>query len=393
MSFSVTALKNRILALYQRSTQEEICRRMQELEAIVSLSAALRIARDDKDMVPILLNKIMETMNAQDGAIALLDAKPGFEEKRDLYVVQLAKGSFAKAQGKVFPASALAHNYMDLQEPFLTNDLDKILEQTPLRSDADVGLAADGNAISSSTRSGALVALRSVTETLGFLVVGRRNGTSFSQEEASILKAFAEMAGNALHRARLLREIEANYLGIILSLAKAIDAKDTYTGNHSQRLAEMALAVGKALGINGSLAEDLHWGALLHDIGKIGVPDEILGKPGPLTLQEWTIMRRHPLLGAQILEPIPKLAGAARIVRYHHEWWNGEGYPEGLRGEAIPLGARILAVVDAYSAMTDNRVYRPAMTQAAALAELRRYGGIQFDPYIVDAFLKIVGDL
>lgn len=361
------------------------------LEAIVSLSTALRIAQDDKDMVPVLLDKVLEAMKAQDGAIALLKAEPGFEAEQDLYVVQLARGSFAKAQDKVFPASALVRNGMDLQEPLLTNDLDKILEQTPLRSEADVGGTADGKAIGYHARPGALVALRSVTETLGFLVIGRRNGSSFSQEEASILKAFADMAGNALHRARLHREIEANYLGIVLSLAKAIDAKDTYTGNHSQRLAEMAMAVGKALGINGGLAEDLHWGALLHDIGKIGVPDEILVKPGPLTRQEWAIMKRHPLLGAQILELVPRLAGAARIVRYHHEWWNGEGYPEGLRGEAIPIGARILAVVDAYSAMTDNRVYRPALTHADALAELRRYGGIQFDPRIVDAFLKIVG--
>jgi len=349
---------------------------MRELEAIINLGTALRIASDDKEMVPILLSKVLEVLEAQDGAIALLDARPGSETNQDIYVVHLAKGSFYKAQGSSFPASALIHEGMDLQEPFLTNNLGKVLEQTPLRGNDGLG-------------PGALVALRSATETLGFLVVGRHNGASFSQEEVSILKAFAEMASNALQKARLHKELEAAYLGMVLSLAKTVDAKDSYTGNHSQRLSELALAVGECLGIT-DLAEDLHWGALLHDIGKIGIPDKILNKPGPLTPEEWAIMKQHPLIGAQILEPVPKLVGAARIVRYHHEWWNGEGYPEGLQGEAIPIGARILAVVDAFSAMTDNRVYRAALPQEAALAELRRCRGTQFDPRIVDAFLTIV---
>ena len=130
---------------------------------------------------------------------------------------------------------------------------------------------------------------------------------------------------------------------------------------------------------------------MLHDIGKIAVPDHILRKPTPLTEEEWAIVRQHPVVGAQIMAPVAKLAGAARIVRHHHEWWNGKGYPDGLKGEDIPLGGRILAVVDAYSAITDERAYKPSRSHREAVDELVRCSGTQFDPTIVSAFVAAMG--
>ncbi len=134
----------------------------------------------------------------------------------------------------------------------------------------------------------------------------------------------------------------------------------------------------------------MYWGALLHDIGKIGVPDEILRKAGPLTDEEWELMKRHPELGAEIVAPVKKLVDVAPIIRSHQEKFDGSGYPDGLRGEEIPLGARILAVVDAYGAMTDERVYRKARSHEEALAELRRCAKTHFDPEVVDAFLAVL---
>ena len=176
----------------------------------------------------------------------------------------------------------------------------------------------------------------------------------------------------------------------VLALANAVEAKDTYTADHAKRLAEMALAVGRELGMTARELEDLRYGAILHDIGKIGVPDAILLKPAKLDAEEWRHMRQHPVIGARILAPVPRLAGAARLVRHHHERYDGKGYPDGLRGDAIPLGARILTVVDSYSAILDERVYKAARSHEDAVAELRRCAGTQFDPRVVETFLRLL---
>jgi len=155
-------------------------------------------------------------------------------------------------------------------------------------------------------------------------------------------------------------------------------------------LATWAQAVARALACSEEEVQRVYWGALLHDIGKIGVPDEILRKAGPLTDEEWELMKRHPELGAEIVAPVENLVDVAPIIRSHQEKYDGSGYPDGLRGEEIPLGARILAVVDAYGAMTDERVYRKARSPEDAVAELRRCAGTHFDPEIVEVFLDVL---
>jgi hypothetical protein len=184
-------------------------------------------------------------------------------------------------------------------------------------------------------------------------------------------------------------ELQRTYLQVVMALANAVEAKDTYTSNHAERLRETALAVGRALNMNRLELEEMSYAAILHDIGKIGVPDQILKKTSRLDPDEWSEMRKHPRIGAEILMPIPHLAATANIVSHHHERYDGKGYPDGLARDEIPLGARILAVVDSYSAIVDARAYKQARDERDALAEIKQCAGSQFDPLVVDAFLQL----
>jgi HD-GYP domain-containing protein (c-di-GMP phosphodiesterase class II) len=215
----------------------------------------------------------------------------------------------------------------------------------------------------------------------------------FTQEKLKLAQSIGEQVASALHRAELFAELERAYLQTTVTLANAVNAKDDYTADHSKQLADMAVAIGRELKMSPRELQDLHYGAILHDIGKIGVPDAVLQKPGPLDSGEWEQMRRHPIIGWQILMPVPRLNGVAAMVRHHHERYDGRGYPDRLAGEAIPLGARILNVVDAYSAMTDKRIYKAARSREEAVAELKRCSGAQFDPGLVETFLGLPEEL
>ncbi len=228
-------------------------------------------------------------------------------------------------------------------------------------------------------------------ETMGVLIV-ERDKQSCADAEIRVVKSIAELLMMTLRRVFLFHEVEGAYLNAVLALALASDAKDSYTADHSQRLENIAVAVAEKMGLGEQQIEDLRFGARLHDIGKIGVPDAILKKPGPLTEEEWEIMHKHPEIGENILAPLPRLQGAAKIVRHHHERYDGRGYPDHLAGENIPIGARILSVVDAYGAITDRRVYKSERPHQEALEELKRNAGTQFDPRVVDVFLALYKD-
>jgi putative two-component system response regulator len=169
----------------------------------------------------------------------------------------------------------------------------------------------------------------------------------------------------------------------VAALANAVEAKDPNTEQHCQRLANLAARLGAQAGLDGIDLEAVAYGALLHDVGKIGVPEAILTKPTPLDIDEWEIMRRHPEIGERICEPLAAAGTFTPIVRHHHERWDGRGYPDGLRGEAIPLGARIVGLVDAFDAMTHDRPYRRALPTPVAINELWRESGSQFDRALV----------
>jgi putative nucleotidyltransferase with HDIG domain len=234
--------------------------------------------------------------------------------------------------------------------------------------------------------------LKGADENIGLLVIGDDNGNKnfFTSSQVRLINIIADYSTSAIQRAMLHDRLEDSFLQTVISLANAMDARDSYTGDHSQRMAEIAAEVGKVLGLKPNEVENLRWAAILHDIGKIGVPDEILNKEGPLTKEEWVVMKEHPVIGAQIVEPVTYLSDVSPLIRAHHERYDGTGYPYGLVGEEIPLGARILSVVDAYIAIRDKRVYSESHTHEEAIAELRRFSGTQFDPEVVDVFCKTI---
>ena len=184
------------------------------------------------------------------------------------------------------------------------------------------------------------------------------------------------------------QDLQASYETTLEGWSHALDLRDKETEGHTLRVTELTLRIARAMGFSAEQLVHVRRGALLHDIGKMGVPDQILHKPGPLTEEEWRSMKRHPELAYELLSPIQYLAPALDIPHYHHEKWDGSGYPVGLKGEEIPLAARIFAVVDVYDALTSDRPYRASWSKEQALAYIRSEAGRHFDPAVVDIFLK-----
>jgi putative nucleotidyltransferase with HDIG domain len=212
---------------------------------------------------------------------------------------------------------------------------------------------------------------------------------SFSAKDLQLARGIADITSLALGNVRRFLELERTYVATVEALASALEAKDQYTEDHCRALAEMSLAIGVEIGLPSDRLKILELGALFHDIGKIGIPSEIIRKPGPLTAAERREMNRHPEIGAQILAPVPFLQPVRPIIYASHERWDGKGYPEGIAGEEIPLESRIVFVCDAYHAMTTDRPYRAALPEGEAIRRLKLAAGTQFDQHVVTTFVRL----
>lgn len=213
---------------------------------------------------------------------------------------------------------------------------------------------------------------------------------AFDEDSIALFAAFVHQAAAALENARLYEMNQETFYQTITALAQALEMRDPYTLGHSKRVTYYAVRVAERMGFPAHQIEVLRQAGLLHDIGKIGVRDSVLLKPGRLTSAERAAINRHPDIGDSILNPVESLHEALDVIRVHHEYWDGSGYPNGLRGEDIPPLGRVVAVADAYDAMTSRRPYREAMPIEDAIAEIRRLSGVQFDPAVVDAFLDVI---
>lgn len=233
------------------------------------------------------------------------------------------------------------------------------------------------------------VPLKRKTQTLGAIVLSTQaGGNKLVQDDLRFISTLANQAAIAIENAQLYEELQDYFADTIRALVAAVEAKDTYTYGHSARVTRYSLMIGKELDINPVDLRRLEYLALLHDVGKIGIDEKILRKAGRLDEQEWAVIRNHSAIGGGIIKPIKFLPKGERIIRHHHERFNGTGYPDGLSGESIPLFSRIIAVADSFDAMTTLRPYRQTLKTSEAIDELRRCAGEQFDPRLVDVFVK-----
>lgn len=238
-----------------------------------------------------------------------------------------------------------------------------------------------------------IVALEAISQPVGFLFLGKKQVGDSEHKftfTTHLVELIAGQLSNAIYRIRLNDRLTGTSLEMVKALTKTLEARDYETGLHSQHLAGLSQQLALMMNMSEPESQEIYWAALLHDIGKIGIEDRILHKPGPLTEEEWSMMKQHPEIGAKIVQGLTGLDRVAPLILAHHERMDGSGYPRGLSGDQIPLGARIIAVVDSYNAMIEGRVYRSSRSEAEAIAEISKNSGILFDEKVVRAFKQLI---
>ncbi len=353
----------------------ELLRRAQRhLATLHQVSEQLAGAHETRSLCEAVLTAVLGVTGGDRGALLLKRAEDG--------AVELVASRVAHATSASFTVS----------RTLVADVIDKGLSTFAHDAEADQRYRSGQSVVMQHVRSVMCVPLRTSEEILGALYVDSLSGPGrFSDADLELLAAVGNQAGIALHRVRLLGELEQLFLDTIRAIAATVDAKDGYTHRHSERVAAFARRIAAELGRSAEEQELVEWAALLHDVGKIAVPDSILNKRDRLDSAEYTAMKEHPAHGARILANIQSRAVRDFLpgVRAHHERWDGTGYPDGLKGEAIPLLGRIVGAADFLDAMTSARSYRPAEPLERALERLQEGSGSHFDPAVVRAVLAL----
>ncbi|HIE51807.1 MAG TPA: GAF domain-containing protein [Armatimonadetes bacterium] len=362
------------IAINNARLYDSLQERSARLRALNEIGTALTSSLDRDEVLDRVLKYALDLLGAETGSLMLIDPED-LTQMRIVVARGLPKEVVREARVRI--GDGIAGSVAANGQPV-------VLAQ----GERDV---RSQSAAARRTQAALCVPLKVKDRVIGVLnLSGRRQGGNFTAEDLELVVTLASQAATAIENAQLYDDLREQFVQSIRVIANAIDARDPYTRGHSERVTEYALLIARELGLPEGDLEVVRYGGLLHDVGKIGIRDEILLKPGRLTEEEFQIMKSHPVRGADIISPVRQLQRILPALRYHHERYTVDGYPEGLHGEDIPLIARIIGVADTYDAMTTNRPYRKALPREIALQELIRNRGVQFDPQIVDAFLRCV---
>ncbi len=351
-------------------------RAQRHLTTLHRVSELLASARDLEGMSDATLRAILEVMAADRAALVLRRRDPDNGE------AEVAAARSRTARQEQFTVS----------RTLVADVISKGVSTFAHDASSDARFAEGQSVIGQHVRSVMCVPLRTSDEILGALYVDSLSGAGrFTEVDLELLAAIGNQAGVALHRVRLMGELERLLIDTIRAIAATIDAKDGYTHRHSERVAALSRRLAAEIGMSAAEQDTAELSALLHDVGKIAVPDSILNKPGRLTPEEFAEMKKHPAHGARILANIQSPAVKAVVpgVQSHHERWDGSGYPDGLKGEEIPVLGRLLGVADFLDALTSMRSYRQPMSLQEAVGLAVEGSGTHFDPKIVDAVVRL----
>lgn len=354
-------------------------RKLRQLNTLIELTAIINSSLDTMEIRERSIEAAAKLVDAETGSLLLID-----EETGELFfeVALGSKGKHIKTM-RLKKGEGIGGWVAEHGESLILNNV---------QSDPRFFKGADtkSNFI---TKNMICVPVKTKEKILGVLEAINKQSGDFTDEDMEILTALSNQVAVAIENAGLYQELKETFYGTAQALAETIEKRDPYTGGHTKRVMNYSLAIGRVMGLEKSEMENLKLAAILHDIGKIGIRDDVLLKPGKLDQEELSIMNMHPRYGAEILNHVKKLKEVIPGMRSHHEKYNGDGYPDKLEGDKIPLIGRIIAVADTFDAMITDRPYRKALSVETALEEIRKCSGKQFDPEVAKAFLKAYAEM
>lgn len=369
---AATVLDNARLYAQLKSFSEARERSLQIINQAGQMAASMT---EIKNLTKMIINFAVEVTSAEAGSLILYD-----RERNDLYFAAAIGSNVEGLENvRINMGQGVAGIVAESLEPLIIKDA-HFDSRFNKNVDKKTGFI---------TKSILCIPLMTKGECLGVLeVINKKDDTIFCDADLELLSTLGTQISSAIDNANMYSQMKSLFLSTVQSLSSAIDAKNKYTNDHSRRVTIYTLAIAQEMGCTVEVCNNIRLSGLLHDIGKIGVPEAILDKTSRLTDVEFKKIKEHPMIGAKIMEPIKPLQKIIPGMRYHHERWDGRGYPDGLKGLEIPLAGRIIAVADTFDAMTSDRSYRKGLSSEIAIEEIKNCSGTQFDPIVVEAFLR-----
>ena len=386
--FNITEVKIAIENAFERKRLRDENARLREITELFTISNSISTIRGERELLDMVLKFALRKVGAARGSVMVVDT----EESKHLKIAA-SEGISEEVvtETVVDVGEGIAGWVAEHAEPLLVADI----EDDPSLCDRSHHFP-DHSFVSvplEKRESGLALPMRTSKRVLGVLNINRKNdGTAFTEGDLKMLSILANQAAAALENSRLFVSLQEAYLTTIQSLALLLEHRDSYTSGHSLRVTSISVELGRRLGMSPEEIENLRVAATLHDIGKVGVPDTILNKPGALTDEEWAIVKRHPVIGHDIIAPISFLENATAVVKHHHERHDGKGYPDGRSQDDLPLDVKTVIIADAYDAMNSDRAYRKALAPEEIKEQIIDNSGTQFDPEVATAFIEMLNN-